>query len=211
MKGLLGKKIGTARIFDGKGTAVSVTVIEAGPCPVLQVKTNEKDGYKAVQLGFCSKKEKNTPKAIIAHCKKAGVSAVRMMKEFSYENTADIKLGTLLSVEVFADVQLIDVTGYSKGRGFTGTIKRHNFMRGRETHGNKNHRGPGSVGNHTYPARVWPGKRLPGRYGNTKVTAKNLRIMKIDTENNLIVVKGSVPGPQNGYLVLCESTNGKGQ
>lgn len=205
LKGLIGKKLGMTRVFDAEGSTIPVTVVECGPCPVLQVKTMEKDGYHAIQIGFGSVKEKHASKAHLNHCKKAGATPTRMMKEFRSETAVDIKPGQILTAEVFAEVPVVDVIGFSKGSGFTGTIKRYHFKRGRESHGNKNHRAPGSVGNHTYPARVFPGKRLPGHSGDAQTTAKNLRIIKIDVDKNLVLVKGSIPGPTNGYVVIKEA------
>jgi large subunit ribosomal protein L3 len=205
MKGLLGKKIGMTRIFNEKGQGVPVTLMECGPCPVLQIKTPKKDGYQALQIGFGTVKEKRTTKAIIQHCKKAGVAPVHVMKEFPWDAADNIQLGQNLGVEIFEKVKRVDVSGISKGRGFTGTIKRYAFQRGRETHGNKNHRGPGSVGGHTFPARTWPGQRMSGRYGGEKVTKKNLLVVQLDRERNLMAVKGSVPGPNDGYLMVQPS------
>jgi large subunit ribosomal protein L3 len=205
LKGLLGKKLGMTRVFDGEGSAIPVTMIECGPCPVLQVKTMDKDGYNAVQIGFGSRKEKHASKANIGHCKKTGANPARIMKECRSKDPVELKAGQVLTAELFAEIPVVDVIGYSKGRGFTGTIKRYHFKRGRETHGNKNHRSPGSVGNHTYPARVFPGKRLPGHSGDERVTIKNLKVIKIDVNKNLILVKGAIPGPANGYLFVKEA------
>ncbi len=199
-----------SRIFEGNGVAVPVTLIECGPCSVLQVKTAEKDGYVSVQLGFGAVREKRMTKPVLDHCKKAGAGPLRVIREFRLDNAAELKPGQTVGVEIFENVKQIDVIGISKGRGFTGTIKRYHFGRGRETHGNKNHRAPGSAGNHTYPARTWPGKKLPGQHGNQRVTVKNLQLVDIDREKNLLVLRGAVPGPTNGFLIMRESAKTKG-
>lgn len=209
MKGLWGKKLGMTKLFDESGEAIAVTLLECGPCPVLQVKTVDKNNYNTVQIGFGSIKEKHLSKAIKGHCKKAGVEPVKIMGEVKFDKGTELKAGQVLTAAIFENVKLVDVIGYSKGRGFTGTIKRYNFQRGRETHGNKNHRAPGSVGNHTFPARVWPGKKLPGQHGNARVTIKNLEVIKVEPEKNLLVVRGAVPGFVNGFVMMKESEYGK--
>lgn len=210
MKGCIGRKIGMSRIFEGNGTAVPVTLVECGPCPVIQVKTAAKDGYAAVQLGFGAVREKGATKPLLSHCKKAGVGPVRVIKEFRLDSAAEMKPGQMVGVEIFENVKSVDVVGISKGRGFTGTIKRYHFQRGRETHGNKNHRAPGSAGNHTYPARTWPGKKLPGHHGDARITVKNLQLIDIDKEKNLLVLRGAIPGPTNGFVFMSESAKRKG-
>ncbi len=202
MKGILGKKLGMSQVFLEDGTAMGVTVIEAGPCKVTQVRSKENDGYEAVQLGFGLRKAKNVSKAELGHFAKAGLeSAPELVIEFPLEGDAPV-VGSDVTVSVLEGVKRVSVSGTTKGRGFAGTIKRHNFQRGRETHGNVNHRAPGSAGAHTYPARTIPGKKLPGQYGAEKQTIRNLQLVKIDAENNLLYVRGAVPGPINGHVIV---------
>ncbi len=205
MQGLLGKKIGMTRVFDETGKVNPVTVIECGPCPVVQVKTEKNDGYDALQIGYGDMKDKNVGKPMSAHYKKAGVKPKRILKEIKGVDVKNIKLGQELTVDMFTDIKYVDVVGLSKGRGFAGTIKRHNFSRGRETHGSRNHRAPGSIGGHSYPARVWPGKKLPGHYGSATVTIRNLSVISVDKEKNVIMVKGAIPGHSNGYIFVREA------
>jgi large subunit ribosomal protein L3 len=202
MTGILGIKLGMTQVFLEDGTALGVTVIQAGPCRVTQIRSKESDGYEAVQLGYGRTKAKNCSKSEVGHYAKAGLeSAPQFVAELPLSGDAPA-LGSDVTVSAFEGVKAILVRGTSKGRGFAGTIKRHNFQRGRETHGNVNHRAPGSAGAHTYPARTLPGKKLPGQYGNASVTVRNLRLVKIDAENNLLYVRGAVPGPINGHLIV---------
>jgi len=202
MTGILGIKLGMTQVFLEDGTALGVTVIQAGPCRVTQIRSKENDGYEAVQLGYGRSKSKNCSKSEVGHYAKAGLeSAPQFVAELPISGDAPA-LGTDVTVSAFEGVKAILVRGTSKGRGFAGTIKRHNFQRGRETHGNVNHRAPGSAGAHTYPARTLPGKKLPGQYGNASVTVRNLRLVKIDAENNLLYVRGAVPGPINGHVIV---------
>lgn len=202
MKGILGKKLGMSQVFLEDGTALGVTIIEAGPCRVTQIRTNEVDGYEAVQIGFGIRKVKNVSKSEIGHFAKAGLESAPMyVVELPLEGETPV-LGADVTVKDLEGVKRIDVRGTSKGRGFAGTIKRHNFHRGRETHGNVNHRAPGSVGQHTYPARTIPGKKLPGQYGNHATTTLNLQLVKIDAENNLLYIRGAIPGPINGFVIV---------
>lgn len=202
MKGILGKKLGMSQVFLDDGTSMGVTIIEAGPCKVTQVRSKENDGYEAVQIGFGLRKVKNVSKAELGHFAKAGLeSAPEFVVELPLEGEAPV-VGADVTVSVLDGVKRITVRGTSKGRGFAGTIKRHNFQRGRETHGNVNHRAPGSAGAHTYPARTIPGKKLPGQYGNAATTTRNLQLVKIDAENNLLYVRGAVPGPINGLVIV---------
>lgn len=202
MKGILGKKLGMSQVFLEDGSALGVTVIQAGPCKVTQVRTQEKDGYEAVQIGYGLRKTKNVTKAELGHFAKAGLeSAPELVLEFPLDGEAPV-LGADVTVSAFEGVAKVTVRGTSKGRGFAGTIKRHNFRRGRETHGNVNHRAPGSAGSHTYPARTLPGKKFPGHYGDAQVTVKNLQLVRIDAENNLLYVRGAVPGPINGHVIV---------
>ena len=202
MKGILGKKLGMSQVFLEDGTSLGVTIIEAGPCKVTQVRSNEIDGYEAVQIGFGLRKAKNVSKSELGHFAKAGLeSAPEFVVELPLEGETPV-VGADVTVAVLDGVKRITVRGTSKGRGFAGTIKRHNFQRGRETHGNVNHRAPGSVGQHTYPARTIPGKKLPGQYGSAATTTRNLQLVKIDAENNLLYIRGAVPGPINGLVIV---------
>lgn len=203
MSGLLGKKIGMTSIFDANGKNLPVTVIEAGPCVVTQIRTIEKDGYEAVQMAFADKKEKNTSKALIGHFAKAGTTPKRKVAEFTrFEKKKSF--GEIITVEVFMEGEFIDVVGISKGKGFQGVVKRHGFKGvGDATHGQHNRlRAPGSVGASSYPARVFKGMRMAGRMGNDRVKLINLQIVKIIPEKNLLLVKGAVPGPKNGFLKI---------
>ncbi|MBS4058804.1 MAG: 50S ribosomal protein L3 [Bacteroidetes bacterium] len=203
MSGLLGKKIGMTSIFDANGKNLPVTVIEAGPCVVTQIRTIEKDGYEAVQMAFADKKEKNTSKALIGHFAKAGTTPKRKVAEFTrFEKKKSF--GEIITVDVFMEGEFIDVVGISKGKGFQGVVKRHGFKGvGDATHGQHNRlRAPGSVGASSYPARVFKGMRMAGRMGNDRVKLINLQIVKIIPEKNLLLVKGAVPGPKNGFLKI---------
>lgn len=205
MSGILGKKIGMTSIYDESGKNVPVTVIEAGPCVVTQVKTKEKDGYDAIQLAYDEKKVKNTPKAMQKHFEKAGTTPKKLVREFTrFEEGHRKSLGETLTVDVFMEGEFVDVSGISKGKGFQGVVKRHHFNGvGQATHGQHNRlRKPGSIGACAYPSRVFKGLRMGGQMGNRKVKAINLQIMKIIPEKNLLVVKGSVPGAKNGYLKI---------
>ena len=201
-KAILGKKIGMTQIFTEDGNLIPVTVIEAGPCPVVQKKTVEVDGYSAVQVGFMDKKEKRSNKPEKGHFAKAGVTDKKYLKEFKLDNADELNLGDILNVEQFEDGEMLDVTGISKGHGYAGTIKRWGTHRGPMTHGSHYHRGPGSLGACSDPSRVFKGKKLPGHYGVDKVTIQNLDLVKVDKERNLLLVKGSVPGPKGGLLVV---------
>lgn len=203
MAGLIGKKIGMTSIFSAEGKNVPCTVIEAGPCVVTQVKTVEKDGYNALQLGFVDKKEKNSNKAQVGHFKNAGTLPKSKVVEFSDFNQ-EYQLGDEIKVDVFEGEQWVDVTGISKGKGFQGVVKRHGFGGvGDATHGQHNRlRAPGSLGASSFPSRVFKGLRMAGRTGGNRVTVLSLRIMKVIPESNLILVKGSVPGPKGGYLII---------
>lgn len=205
MKALIGKKIGMTHIFDEKGTVVPVTVVEAGPCTVVQVKTPKTDGYSAVQLGFGLDKNINKPQA--GHVKKSG-AVPKVLREFDLvevaaegEESVSLKVGDVIGVDTFEVGQLLAATGTSKGKGFAGTVKRHNFTTGPKTHGSHNYRAPGSIGA-GYPQHVMKGMRMAGQMGNEKVTVKNLEIISIDKENNTLAIKGAVPGPRKGIVVL---------
>lgn len=201
-KGILGKKLGMTQIFAEDGTLIPVTVVEAGPCSVVQKKTVETDGYCAVQVGFGEKKEKNVNKPMKGHFAKAGVSVKRYLKELKLDNACEMNVGDEIKVDVFEAGELLDVTGTSKGHGYSGTVKRWGSHRGPMTHGSHYHRGPGSLGACSSPSRVYKGKKLPGHYGVEKVTIQNLDLVKVDVERNLLLIKGSVPGPKGGLLVI---------
>ncbi|HPF17124.1 MAG TPA: 50S ribosomal protein L3 [Thermotogota bacterium] len=201
MSGIIGKKIGMTQIYKD-GIMVPVTVVQAGPCVVCQKKTKEIDGYTAIQLGFEKQKEQRMTKPMKGHFKKADVAPMKHLREFRCENPDDYQLGQEITVEVFEEGTKIDVVGTSKGKGYSGVMKRWNFSGGEKTHGSKFHRGLGSTGQHSYPARVFPGKKMPGQYGNERVTVQNLEIVRIDKENNLIAVKGAIPGSKNSIVYL---------
>lgn len=203
MPGLIGKKVGMTSFFSEEGKMIPCTVIEAGPCVVTQVKTQETDGYKAVQIAFDEKKEKNTTKAMLGHFKKANTAPKSKIIE-TQSIDESVKTGDVITVEAFNVKDVIEVTGTSKGKGFQGVVKRHGFSGvGGQTHGQHNRlRAPGSMGASSFPSRVWPGKRLGGHMGNEKVKVDNLVILKIVPENNLLFVKGAVPGSRGSYVVI---------
>ncbi len=206
MQGLIGKKVGMTSVFDEKGKNIPCTVIEAGPCVVAQVKTRESDGYNAIQLGFDEKKEKNATKAEIGHFKKANSSPMKKLVEFTGFPVGSYKQGDVLTVDLFNDDTWLDVRGWSKGKGFQGVVKRHGFGGvGGTTHGQHNRkRAPGSLGASSYPSRVFKGMRMAGRTGGDKIMAISLRVLKLIPENNLLIVKGSIPGPKGGYLIITK-------
>lgn len=201
-KAIIGKKIGMTQVFSPEGKLIPVTVIEAGPCPVVQKKTVENDGYEAVQLGFSPKKAKRVNKPEKGHFAKAGVEVTRVLKEFRLDGVADMNLGDIVKADVFAEGDKIDVTGTSKGHGFAGTVKRFGTHRGPMSHGSKYHRGVGSLGACSTPSKVMKGKKLPGHMGVQKVTTLNLEVVRVDLERNLLLVKGAVPGPRGGYVTV---------
>ena len=203
MSGLIGKKIGMTSIFDANGKNMPCTVLEVGPCVVTQVRTEEVDGYTALQLGFDDKTEKSATKADLGHAKKAGTSVKRKVAEFKGFDE-EYKLGDTITVEHFAEGEFVDVSGTSKGKGFQGVVKRHGFAGvGQATHGQHNRlRAPGSIGAASYPARVFKGMKMAGRMGTDTVKVQNLRVLKVVTEKNLLVVKGCVPGPKNAYVTI---------
>ncbi|RAL23255.1 50S ribosomal protein L3 [Thermoflavimicrobium daqui] len=201
MKGILGKKIGMTQIFNEEGVVIPVTVIQAGPCVVLQKKELDTDGYEAIQIGYDEKKEHRANRPELGHAKKANAKPQKIVREIRGVNPAEYELGSELKVDIFGAGELVDVTGTSKGKGFAGAIKRHNQARGPMSHGSRYHRGPGSLGA-IAPNRVFKGQTLPGRMGGEKVTVQNLEVAGIDTERNLIMIKGSVPGPKNSYVFI---------
>mgnify|MGYP001775286477 FL=1 len=202
MSGLIGKKIGMTSVFSAEGKNIPCTVIEAGPCVVTQIKTVEKDGYAAVQLAYDEKSEKQTSKCLAGHFAKAGTTPKRKVAEF--RDFPEVNLGDTITVDTIADGEWVDVTGISKGKGFQGVVKRHGFAGvGGQTHGQHNRqRKPGSLGASSYPSRVFKGKRLPGQAGGTQVKVLNLKVLKVIPENNLILVKGSIPGAKGSYLLI---------
>ena len=203
MRGLLGKKVGMTRIFDHNGNAVPVTVLQAGPCTVTQVKTMNNDGYEAVQVGYGERKEKHLKKPLKGHFNASGVVPKRVLAEFDIVPGFDYKVGQSFHVGLFKEGEYVSVSGFSKGKGFTGVIKRHNFSRQKKTHGTGHtERAPGSIGQASDPSRVFPGMRMAGRHGNLKVTVENLKVMKVDKNNNQLLVRGSVPGAKNGALII---------
>lgn len=207
-KAILGKKLGMTQIFSDNGLVVPVTVVEAGPCYVTQVKTKNVDGYDAVQVAYGEIREKLVNKAQLGLFKKAEVAPKRYVKEFKLEG--EYKLGDVINCDVFAEGDFVDVTGKTKGHGYTGTIKRWNFQRHRMTHGNGPvHRKPGSIGANTYPAKVFKGKKMTGRYGNEQVTVQNLKVVKVDSERNVILIKGAIPGPKGTVVAIKESVKVK--
>jgi len=201
--GLLGKKLGMTQVFDDQGRMTPVTVIEAGPCRVAQIKTRERDGYEAVQLTFGETKERKLAKAAVGHLKKAQLPPHRWLKEF--KKLGDAQIGLTVKADVFQKGEWVDVEGVSKGKGFQGVMKRHNYSGGPETHGHMFHRAPGSIGSSSYPSRVWKGKALPGHMGSERVTVQRLKVVDARPEENLLFVSGAVPGARGGLLVVRKS------
>ena len=205
MRGLIGKKMGMTRIYDENGLIIPVTLIQAGPCTVTQIKTSEKDGYEAVQVGYGERKPKHTTKPLLGHFDSAGVYAQKVLAEFDKVPGFEYKTGQSFHVGLFQEGDYVSVSGTSKGKGFTGVIKRHNFSRQKKTHGTGHtERAPGSIGQASDPSRVFPGMKMAGHHGNSKVTVENLEIMKIDQGNNQILVKGAVPGAKNGTVIISK-------
>ena len=200
-KAIIGKKIGMTQIFNAEGKVVPVTVVEAGPCSVVQKKTVDTDGYEAVQLGFGEVKEKHVTKPLKGHFAKSGVELRKVLKEFRLDEIT-LNVGDEVKADIFAEGEKVDVTGISKGKGFAGTVKRWGTHRGPMTHGSGYHRGPGSMGACSSPSRVFKGKRLAGHLGCEKVTVQNLDVVKVDIERNLILVKGAIPGPKGGIVTI---------
>jgi large subunit ribosomal protein L3 len=205
MNGIIGKKIGMTSAFASDGRLVPVTVVQVGPCVVTQVKTQEKDGYTALQIGFDETAVEKLNKPISGHLKKATEKGYRVLKEFRTESVEGVEPGTAVNLDMFSIGEKVTVSGITKGRGFQGTIKRHGFSRGPETHGNRNHRKPGSIGNSAWPAKVIRGKRMPGHMGVDKETVKNLTVVDIKPKDNLLLLKGAVPGPKTGMLKIYKT------
>ncbi len=211
VEGLLGKKVGMTQIFDEEGKAIPVTVIQAGPCVVVQKKTVEKEGYSSVQLGLVEKRKSRVTKPVEGHFKKAGVPPARRLTEFAFTETEEeqVNVGDQVLVQnVFQTDDFVDVLGYTIGRGFQGVMKRHGFHGGKATHGSMFHRAPGSIGASAYPSRVMKGTKMPGRMGNKRCKIRNLKIVEIDGENNLLLVKGAVPGSRGSYVTISRALKG---
>ncbi len=203
MKGILGRKIGMTQLFDDSGEVASVTIIEAGPCYVTQVKTEDTDGYNAVQVGFGEVPERKLTKGQLGHLQKANMPALRTLREVRLSGDPEHALGDVIKADVFAEGELVDVTGTSKGKGFAGTVKRHGFAGGPKTHGQSDrHRAPGSRGAGTTPGHTFPGAKGAGQMGNKRVTVQNLKVALVDAERNLIAVRGAVPGPRKGLVFI---------
>jgi len=207
VNGIIGRKVGMTQVFEDSGEAVPVTVIQAGPCPIVQLKTQEKDGYQAVQLGFGEQKESRTNNPKRGHFAKADVDPAFVLREFRVQSLEDVSVGSIVDASVFSEGELVDVTGTSKGRGFTGVVKRWKFAGGKKTHGGEQDlRRPGSIGASATPSRVFKGKRMAGRHGAKRHTIQNLPVIQADPDRNLLVVKGAVPGPPNGLLLIKKAS-----
>ncbi|AOW98175.1 50S ribosomal protein L3 [Moorena producens PAL-8-15-08-1] len=208
--GILGTKLGMTQVFDDEGRAIPVTVVKAGPCTVTQIKTNQTDGYNAIQIGYDQVKPKAITKPEIGHLAKSSAPPLRHLREYRVDDSSKFELGQPVNTDMFSIGQIVDVSGKTIGRGFAGYQKRHNFRRGPMAHGSKNHRLPGSTGAGTTPGRTYPGKKMAGRYGGTKVTIRKLEVVKIDAERNLLLIKGAVPG-KPGTLLSIAPTNKVGR
>lgn len=209
IEGLIGKKLGMTEIFQDDGTVVITTVVEAGPCYVLQKKTQDKDGYEALQLGFEEIKPGRADKPTIGHFKRSGTAPQKHVVEFR-GSVDEYNEGDQVTAEIFSEGDVVDVAGTSKGKGFSGTMKRHGFSGQPASHGGMAHRRPGGIGQASYPGKVWKGIKMAGQMGNERVTVQGLRIVKVDAEKNLLLIKGSVPGPNGGILVIKNTTKGSG-
>lgn len=206
VKLLMGTKLGMTQLFEPDGKVIPVTVLEVGPCHVVQVRTEERDGYQAVQLGYGEQKASRMKKPALGHLKKAGVGALRHLRESGLSGDEELRAGDSVTVDqVFEPGALVDVVATSKGRGFAGTVKRYGFGRGPESHGSKNVREPGSTGMHTYPGRIFKGKKMPGQMGNKRTTVKNLEVVRVDGDQNRLMVRGAVPGPAGGFVCVREA------
>ncbi|MBS1518249.1 MAG: 50S ribosomal protein L3 [Bacteroidetes bacterium] len=206
MIGLLGKKIGMTTIFESNGNMVPCTVIEAGPCFVTQIKNNDKDGYSAIQIGFVDKKEKNSTKPMIGKFKKLNIPVQRYVREIREYPSEGVKEGDVIKVDIFKEGDNVKVSGISKGKGFQGVVKRHGFAGGVRTHGQSDReRAPGSIGGSSYPSRVFKGQRMAGRMGNDRITVRNLKVMKVFSDSNLILIKGAVPGAKTGLVEIYKN------
>ena len=206
--GLLGNKIGMTQIFDETGNIIPVTILKVGPCIVTEVKTTEKNGYNSIQIGYGNVSSKSLTQPELGHLQKSNIQPLKYLKEFRINQESEFEIGQVLNVDAFEPGQLINIQGKTIGKGFSGLQKRHNFTRGPMTHGSKNHRAPGSIGMGTTPGRVLPGKKMAGQLGNKIITIKNLKVIQINSEENILVIKGSVPGkPGNLLSIVCSEQN----
>jgi len=203
--GLLGNKIGMTQIFDESGNIIPVTILKVGPCTITQVKTKTKDGYNAIQVGYNSVSSKSLTQPELGHLQRSNISPLKYLKEFHVNSNHEFEVGQILTVDLLSSGQLVDIKGKTIGKGFTGLQKRHNFSRGPMTHGSKNHREPGSIGMGTTPGRVLPGKRMAGQLGNTMTTVKKLKVVQLNLEENILIIKGSVPGKPGNLLSIVPS------
>jgi large subunit ribosomal protein L3 len=210
MSGIIGRKLGMTRVFAEDGTAVPVTVVEVGPCVVTRVRTTDRDGYEAVQLGFEKTRTTRVTKPVAGQFASVGLAPRRELREFRVDDASGYEIGQEVKADMFEAGETVDVVGWSKGRGFQGNVRRHNKSVGRRTHGNRNHRKPGSIGQSATPARVWKGRKLPGQMGGGRVTMKRLSVVEVDADKSLILIKGAVPGAANG-LVLIRKTSAAGK
>lgn len=205
IKGLIGKKLGMTQIFDDEGRRIPVTVVEAGPCIVIQKKTVAKDGYNAIQVGFAARDAARANRSLVGHCKAAAQGAFRYLRELRIDNIDQYNIGDTISADIFSVGEIIDVTGTSIGKGYQGVVKRWGFKGGRSTHGSRFHRAPGSIGCSATPARVFKNKKMPGQMGNERVTVQKLKIARVDASDNLLLIKGAIPGSENGLVVIRNS------
>lgn len=208
-KGLIARKLGMTQIFAEDGKRIPVTVVEAGPCVVLQKKTAETDGYNAIQVGFASKDANKTAKALVGHCKAAGKGAFTYLREFRVENVDQYSVGDVINAEAFQEGDYVDVTGTSIGKGFQGVVKRWGFRGGRASHGSCFHRAPGSIGCSAYPSRVFKNKKMPGQLGNERVTMQRLQVVRVDATDNVLLIKGAIPGAKNGIVLVKDSVKAR--
>ncbi len=209
MKAIFGRKLRMTRMYDDSGRSVPLTAIEVGPCPIVQIKSQEKDGYNAIQVGYKKTKDKALNKPALGHLKKAGVDPLRILKEIRVDSLEGFEVGQSLNSQSFDEGDKVDVSGVSKGKGFQGGVKRHNWSGGRKTHGSMFHRAIGAIGPGTGISRVFKGKTLPGHMGNVKVTLQNLEVVKVDKENHILYIKGGVPGPNGGMVFVKQTTKNK--
>jgi len=208
-KGLIAKKLGMTQIFAEDGRRIPVTVVEAGPCVVLQKKTVQNDGYDAIQVGFLPKDANKTGRALVGHCKSAGKGTYTHLREFRIDNVDQYAVGDVITAEIFAPGDYVDVTGTSIGKGFQGVIKRWGFRGGRSTHGSNFHRAPGSIGSSAWPSRVFKNKKMPGQLGNERVTVQRLQVVRVDAADNLLLIRGAIPGSKNGMLLVKDSVKAR--
>jgi large subunit ribosomal protein L3 len=202
MKGIIGKKIGMVRIFSDSGESVPVTVIEAGPCPVVQVKTRDTDNYDAIQIGFGIRKPGRTNKPLAGHAGKAGVEPMKILREIRVDDAASYKVGSEVKADIFKVGERVNIIGFTKGKGFQGVVKRWGFGGGPDSHGSRRHRAPGSIGQCATPAKVWKNRKMAGHAGNRRMTVRNLEVVRVDADKNVIIVKGAVPGHAKSYVIV---------